>query len=128
MAPPRMRLPLPGVSMSRAAGIQPIFRLAVWVTDEAGFPLKPMLPVNAIALPPSTKAPAAALNIRLFTVIPVRLLLFANRVLPAKIRPVGKLGALFQLPPVPQLLSDPRPVQLAAAGGVALTSTELTLS
>ena len=60
--------------------------------------------------------------------MPARLLLFANRVLPAKSKPVGKMGGEFQLPPVPRLLSEPRPVQMDAACGAALTSAELRLS
>ena len=127
MAPPRVRLPLAGVSMISPL-LQAILRLTVWVTVVAGFPLKPRLPVNVTPLPPSMKAPAAASNVRLFTVMPARLLLFANCLLPAKSSAVGKLGAVFQLPPVPQLLSDPSPVQVDGAGGVALTSTELRLT
>jgi hypothetical protein len=89
MAPPSIRLPLPGCQCPLTPSHIEIDGLG---DGAAGFPLKPMLPVNVMLLPPSTKAPAAASNVRLFTVIPVRLLLFANCVLPAKIRPVGKLG------------------------------------
>src|ERR1017187_260331 len=91
----------------------------------AGFPPKAMLPPSVMSLPLSTKAPAAAANVMPFAVIVLRLLVFVSRVEPAKVNPVGKVGVEFQLPPVPQLLSEPRPVQIDAASGLALTSAEL---
>jgi len=66
-------------------------------------------------LPSSTKAPAAASNVRLLAVIPLRSLLFTNRVDPAKVKVVGKTGAVFQLPAVLQSAFAPRPVHVEAA-------------
>ena len=85
----------------------------------AGFPLKVMLPPSVMSLPFNTKAPAAASNVMPFTVIPAKLLVFVSRVEPPKVNPVGKPGAEFQLPPVLQLLSEPRPVQMDAARELA---------
>jgi hypothetical protein len=45
--------------------------------------------------------------------------LFTKRVEPAKVKAVGKLGAVFQFPLVLQLLFAPRPVQVDCAGEYA---------
>lgn len=105
--------------MSKELMLQAMLRFTVWVMWLAGFALKAMLPPSVMSLPLSTKAPAATSNVMPFTVMLERLLLFDSRVLPAKVNAVGKVGAAFQLPLVPQLLSEPRPVQVDAAWELA---------
>src|SRR3989442_1432058 len=79
----------------------------------AGVPLNPMFALKVISLPPNVKAPAAEPNVRVDMVMPIKALLFTNRVLPAKARARGKMGPalLPQFPAVLQLLFAPPPVQ-----------------
>src|ERR1017187_5293849 len=113
MLPPRLRVPLVGVSIIRLEALQAMLRLTVSVTGVGGLAPIPILPLSVMSLPPRTKAPAAGSNVRPFNVMPDRSLLFASRVLPAKVTIVGKLGAAFQLPEVLQLLFAPAPFQTA---------------
>jgi hypothetical protein len=97
MAPPKVRLPLVGVSMVSLA-LQAMLRLMVWVTGEAGFPLKPMLPAKVMPLPFSTKAPAAASNVMLLAVMLVRSLVFASLRVAGKGQPDGEDGHRILIP------------------------------
>src|ERR1700677_4755152 len=124
MPPPRLRFPLVGVKMVSSA-FQAMLRLTVCVMGAAGFPLKPILPFNAMLLPSRVNAPAAESNVMLLAVMLERSLLFTNCVEPVKVKPMGKMGTAFwfQLSAVLQLLFAPSPVQIPVL--ILLDTTKL---